>query len=580
LTFLFMKKILENTIISLTSYPGRINTVHLAIKSLLNQTVKTEKCILWLAEEEFPAGEKGLPKVLLDLTNAGLSIEWCNNLKSYKKLIPALMKYPEKIIITFDDDTIYNKRAVESLYECHCKYPNDIIAHRVYRKYFDGNNNLVIFPGQIYYDNKSAMYRNFNAIKEASFFNRLGSGGGTLFPPGSLHSEALNEQKFLSLIPTNDDIWFWLQGVHKKTKVRVPDIHFHNLQSIPNSQETGLTHINTKNVFYQQLNNILNAYPVILKILQSENNQNMETINKIINDNEHPLISVVCFSRNHESFIRKCLDGILNQKIMVPFEIIIYDDASTDQTVNIIREYEKLYSKKIRVVCQEKKIFSNDAQLPPISFFEKLNGEYIAFCNGNDYWADSYKLYKQFDFIKGKLDYSLVSSGFTENNTGTITDKTIKCGDSMGFEYTSLEIRKAPHWQLSTILCRKNALDKFKRKYSRFKIRNDIHLIYFLLKSGIGWYFPENFVVHNIQKNTENEIITQYTGLKELYKKTKDVSLSKLYYRNIELMLRNALYKNKTEKSKLWIDLHTKDLPTIGIAIKKLTKKLFSKISL
>jgi glycosyltransferase involved in cell wall biosynthesis len=559
-----MKKILKNTIISLTSYPARIDTVHVTIKNLLNQTVKAEKCILWLSKEEFPAGEKELPKSLLALTKKGLTIEWCKNLKSYKKLIPALKNYPEKIIITFDDDTIYNKKTVEFLYNCHTMYPNDIVAHRVYRKYFNETNDFENFQGQLYYDKKSRSYKNYESIKTSSFFNRLVGEGGVLYPPDCLHNEVLNEQKFTLLAPANDDIWFYLHAVYKKTKVHIPDIYFHNNQSIPNSQNVGLTHINTKESSFQTFKNTINAYPEIMDILQSENNENTEIINKIIDDNEYPLISIICFSYNHESSIRQCLDSILNQKIKVPFEIIIIDNASTDQTLNIITEYERVYPKKIK-----------SYRLPPSikNIFKKLNGEYAAFCNGNDYWTDPYKLYKQFDFIEGKLEYSVISSGFIENRNGTIIDKTIKCGEITGFDYINLEIRGEPHWKLSTLFCRKSSLSKFINQYSRIKTFNDIHLIYFLLKAGYGRYFSENLVTHNTQnKNTEEEIIAQYKCIKELYKTTRDKLLSDLYYKYLNFMLKNNHYKNKIEKLQLKIELNTKDLSTILIAIKRYLK--------
>ena len=84
-------------IVSLTTFPGRINTVDKTISTLLTQTLKPDEVILWLAESQFP--NKELPEQLTKLQQYGLTIKWCEDLRSYKKLIPALEEYPNDIII-------------------------------------------------------------------------------------------------------------------------------------------------------------------------------------------------------------------------------------------------------------------------------------------------------------------------------------------------------------------------------------------------------------------------------------------------------------------------------------------------
>lgn len=154
-------------IVSLTSYPKRINTVHLVIKSLLYQSLHADKVILWLAPEQFPNKEKDLPQDLLDLIPQGLTIDWYHDIKSYKKLIPALKKYPNSIIVTADDDNIYQKQWLEKLYNSYVKSPNDIQVHRV-TKFFYKYGFEIIAGGKDYY-------------KEPSFLNKIvGLGGGVV----------------------------------------------------------------------------------------------------------------------------------------------------------------------------------------------------------------------------------------------------------------------------------------------------------------------------------------------------------------------------------------------------------------
>lgn len=109
----------EKVIVSLTSYDLRINDVKYAIYSLLNQNFPPDKLILWLDEDSFPQREENLPRDLLELRDFGLTIDWCENLCSYKKLIPALEKYPDDIIVTADDDIFYRPNWLQILYDEH-----------------------------------------------------------------------------------------------------------------------------------------------------------------------------------------------------------------------------------------------------------------------------------------------------------------------------------------------------------------------------------------------------------------------------------------------------------------------------
>lgn len=120
-----------------------------------------------------------------------------------------------------------------------------------------------------------------------------------------------------------------------------------------------------------------------------------------------PLVSIVCITYNHEKYIRNCLDGFVMQKTTFPFEILIHDDASTDNTANIIKDYEKKYADLIHPIYQtinqySKKINPGIDYLLPIA-----KGKYIALCEGDDYWTDSAKLQKQVDFLEANSEYSI-----------------------------------------------------------------------------------------------------------------------------------------------------------------------------
>jgi glycosyltransferase involved in cell wall biosynthesis len=119
-----------------------------------------------------------------------------------------------------------------------------------------------------------------------------------------------------------------------------------------------------------------------------------------------PLVSIMCLTYNHTPFIRQCLDGFIMQKTSFPIEAVIHDDASTDGTADIIREYEKKYPDIIKPVYQKENQYSKGLDiLTPVSL--KLRGKYIALCEGDDYWTDEYKLQKQIDFLEANDDFSI-----------------------------------------------------------------------------------------------------------------------------------------------------------------------------
>lgn len=121
------------------------------------------------------------------------------------------------------------------------------------------------------------------------------------------------------------------------------------------------------------------------------------------------MVSVCCLTYNQEQYIRAALDGFMSQKTTFPFEVLIHDDASTDRTADIIREYAERYPEVIKPVFQTENQYSRGfTNISGTYNFPRARGRYIAMCEGDDYWTDPCKLQKQVDFMEANPDCSLV----------------------------------------------------------------------------------------------------------------------------------------------------------------------------
>lgn len=196
----------EKIIVSLTTYGERIYSVHRTIESLMQQTMKASRIILWLSEDEFD--DKNLPIILKKMQDRGLEIKYCPDYKSYKKLIPTLQLDKESIIITVDDDMIYPAYMIENMYKTHCQYPDAIVFNYGCELAIDSEHKILPYDkwcdcGD--FSTPSVMYMGIGV-------------GGILYPPMSLHSDVVCVKEFQNLAPKADDLWFKIMSYRLGTK--------------------------------------------------------------------------------------------------------------------------------------------------------------------------------------------------------------------------------------------------------------------------------------------------------------------------------------------------------------------------
>lgn len=206
-------------IVSLTSFPAAIPYAAQAIQSILNGSVLPDKVVLYLTFSQF--GEGGIPQELLKMAEDNPVFEIRNydqEIRSYRKLIPALKDFPDAIIVTVDDDVAYHKNMLRDLLKLHEQIPNAVLAHRA----------KLMKPGKPYRQWRKYRWYHFLLKKIHSGYKNIQTGvGGVLYPPYALKPEMLDSALFTRIAPTTDDIWFWAAAVANGTPI-VPVPFGHN----------------------------------------------------------------------------------------------------------------------------------------------------------------------------------------------------------------------------------------------------------------------------------------------------------------------------------------------------------------
>jgi hypothetical protein len=179
-------------VVSLTSIPSRLSRLHITIKSVLNQSSKPSKIVLWLHDTL----QNSVPSSLYKLQGDIFEIKFTNLNSSHVKLLPSLTQFPNHIIVTCDDDLIYDFDWLKGLYEHHLKSPNAIVAHTVRQIQMDDNGNFLPYNQWRLRDNN-----------KNNTFLAIGS-SGILYPKKCFSNEIHNQAIYMKLAPKADDLWF------------------------------------------------------------------------------------------------------------------------------------------------------------------------------------------------------------------------------------------------------------------------------------------------------------------------------------------------------------------------------------
>ena len=156
---------------------------------------------------------------------------------------------------------------------------------------------------------------------------------------------------------------------------------------------------------------------------------------------DKPLVSICCTAYNHELYITEAIDSFLMQETDFPFEVLVHDDCSTDDTANIIREYEKKYPNIIKPIYQKENQYSKGVKITPI-VIKKSVGKYIALCEGDDYWTDPEKLQTQLDLMLEKPECYLSFHPADEVINGKLSGRVYAYHEAENRVFTDMEMIK------------------------------------------------------------------------------------------------------------------------------------------
>lgn len=205
----------QETIVSLTTIPERVNYVAIAIESIFRQSIKPDRIILWLSDaqksSQISETSSWLPQALRKQQQRGLEIRFCKDIGSYRKLVPTMKLFPQALIVTADDDLMYPPDWLARLVDANIKEPEFIHCHLAHRISFSSQFNVSPY----------AEWEKFSSTLEGPSLDLFPTtGGGIIISRHHLHADLMNEALFLKLCPTADDVWVKAMSLLVGTKCK------------------------------------------------------------------------------------------------------------------------------------------------------------------------------------------------------------------------------------------------------------------------------------------------------------------------------------------------------------------------
>lgn len=262
----------------------------------------------------------------------------------------------------------------------------------------------------------------------------------------------------------------------------------------------------------------------------------------------NPEISVIMLTYNHGPYLKEAIEGVLSQKTNFRTELIICNDASPDDSDEIIKPFVEKYPDKIKYYHHEKNIgFVENQRFA----FEKARGKYIAYCEGDDYWTDENKLQFQYDFLEKNPEFMMTTARnfllHQDNGKTTNDGKDNIFRDKEFVDYTQETFFKERPMQTFTYLIRRKYLDlKWVDIYPDYR---DLYYFYHLLEFGKGRAFNKIMGVYRLHKGgvysslaIEKKLITSINIFKNIKSVNKDSRANTQILKDMDHLINNYFY--------------------------------------
>ncbi|WP_347987297.1 hypothetical protein [Methylomonas sp. AM2-LC] len=247
----------KKLIVSLTSYPPRFPKLPLTLKCLLSQSIKPDHLILWISHDD----KHALTPEILALQDVGLEINFCDDLRSFTKIIPTLINYPDSIVVTADDDLYYWSTWLEDLTKAYQEDSRSVICHRAHQIRCNGDGYPLPYNDWVF----------DTGIQKVSPLIFLTGVGGVLYPSGIFHPDVLDVDQFKKLCPYADDVWlYWMVRLNGAMVRKIGPVRVH--YNWRNTQQYGLV---MNNVYGSrndgQIQAMINVYGLPAMVDEAEN---------------------------------------------------------------------------------------------------------------------------------------------------------------------------------------------------------------------------------------------------------------------------------------------------------------------
>lgn len=242
-----------------------------------------------------------------------------------------------------------------------------------------------------------------------------------------------------------------------------------------------------------------------------------------------PFVAIQCFVYNHESFLRDCFEGFVMQQTNFPFVAIVHDDASTDGSAAIIREYEEKYPDIIKPIYEKENQYSKrDGSLERIMnvAIDATGAKYVAMCEGDDYWTDSLKLQKQVDFMEANPEYGLCYTDYNrlEDAIQTLTESMFEKQNQYRPISYEQHLLKPGYLAPMTWLYKRDSVN-FLSKANIYTDGTYAYMLEFLYNSKVA-YIPDVTAVYRSHAGSASSPI----GDKALFRYTVGVFRTQIHY--------------------------------------------------